>query len=377
MPRRFIRPLVAGFIAVAVTAAGCSPDTEPRAERAFDPARCTADATWPEARADWAQEVVTLVNEHRSGLSLPPVAVDPALERGAQWKARHMAHYDYMSHDDPAPPFERDTWERFSDCGFDNAKVAENLADGQSSPSHAMTSWLNSPGHRGNIEDPELTLIGVGVAVGTDGEPVWVQMFGGGASGPDDAVEEEPTAGGAAAPVATDDSLTVEEDGSVLLDVLANDTDPDGGSLTIDSFGTPQAGRIDGDHYVPDANFEGVDTFTYSVMDDEGASSEATVTVTVTAVNDDPTVSALRVRTRPRRTIKVNLLAAARDADGDRVSLGEVGTARFGRLTIDMSAGTATYRARRRTAGRKESIRFEVVDGNGGTAAATLTIVIR
>ena len=41
--------------------------------------------------------------------------------------------------------------------------------------------------------------------------------------------------------------------------------------------------------YVPDANFFGTDTFTYTVQDDDGAISNiATVTVTVTAVNDAP-----------------------------------------------------------------------------------------
>ena len=99
------------------------------------------------------------------------------------------------------------------------------------------------------------------------------------------------------APVAVNDSGTVAEDAATALtiDLTANDTDVDGtiddATLTIiqPAHGTVTDngdGTVD---YVPDANFFGTDTFTYTVQDDDGAISNiATVTVTVTAVNDAP-----------------------------------------------------------------------------------------
>ncbi len=114
-------------------------------------------------------------------------------------------------------------------------------------------------------------------------------------------------------PVGFDDTGTANEDGSTDLDVLANDSagpadeagqtlsisglsDPANGTASIDDNGTPGTGD-DFVHYVPDANFFGTDTFLYLVCDDGTTSGsadpqcalfDATVTVTVNAVNDAP-----------------------------------------------------------------------------------------
>ncbi len=101
------------------------------------------------------------------------------------------------------------------------------------------------------------------------------------------------------APVAVNDSVTTNEDTAVVFSVIGNDTDIDG---TVDpatviagtaSNGTvsvnPTSGAIT---YTPALNFFGTDSFTYTVKDNNGLiSNTATVTVTVTAVNDAPTVA--------------------------------------------------------------------------------------
>ncbi len=92
------------------------------------------------------------------------------------------------------------------------------------------------------------------------------------------------------APVA--DSATTPEDGGVVIDVLANDSDPDGDALTVVSVGDPGNGTAasnpDGTvTYTPAPDFSGSDSFTYSAGDGI-ASASGTVTVQVSPVNDPP-----------------------------------------------------------------------------------------
>ncbi|OQU18996.1 RTX toxin [Vibrio parahaemolyticus] len=96
------------------------------------------------------------------------------------------------------------------------------------------------------------------------------------------------------APVAKDDTATTQEDTAVTIDVLPNDTDVDGDKLSIQSASVPEAqGKVeivDGKLvFTPAKNFHGDAEITYTVSD--GAlTGQATVKVTVNAVNDTPVV---------------------------------------------------------------------------------------
>ncbi len=95
-------------------------------------------------------------------------------------------------------------------------------------------------------------------------------------------------------PVAVDDAATILEDsGSQNIAVLSNDTDLDIDPSSVTITGGAAAGVASpvGDgtiNYTPNANANGIDTFTYEVCDLSGACDSATVTVTTTAVNDVP-----------------------------------------------------------------------------------------
>lgn len=93
-------------------------------------------------------------------------------------------------------------------------------------------------------------------------------------------------------PVAADDEKTTDEDIAVTVDVLDNDTDPDGDTLTVSDVTQPDNGAVTNNQnnvtYTPDDDFHGTDTFTYTAVDGRGGSDTATVTVTVVAVNDAP-----------------------------------------------------------------------------------------
>jgi VCBS repeat-containing protein len=88
------------------------------------------------------------------------------------------------------------------------------------------------------------------------------------------------------APVAVDDTATTSENTAVTVDVLNNDSDPDGDALTVGSVTQGTHGSVinNGDDvtYTPDSGFSGTDSFTYTVSDGKGGTDTATVTVTVT-----------------------------------------------------------------------------------------------
>ncbi|WP_010232327.1 cadherin-like domain-containing protein, partial [Gillisia marina] len=95
------------------------------------------------------------------------------------------------------------------------------------------------------------------------------------------------------APVALDDAVTTNEDTAVMISVLDNDSDPDGDPLTIISNTNPSNGIVvlneNGTFtYTPNANYNGQDSFEYTISDGNGGIDTATVLITVVPVNDAP-----------------------------------------------------------------------------------------
>ena len=88
-------------------------------------------------------------------------------------------------------------------------------------------------------------------------------------------------------PVAKADSATLSCDDSVVIAVLANDSDPDGNALKITAISKPANGTAkltaDGKRirYEPKRRFRGTDRFTYTISDGKGGTASATVTVVV------------------------------------------------------------------------------------------------
>ncbi len=116
-----------------------------------------SDAASPAAGLSQVESaVIAKTNAARARSGLPPLAADGQLMNGARNHARWMAHNRNLSH---------------------GRGVAENIGMGQTSASEAVTSWMQSSGHRANILDGGHTRIGVAMAHSSDGTADGCQQF--------------------------------------------------------------------------------------------------------------------------------------------------------------------------------------------------------
>ena len=176
------RRLLACALVVGACIAVGAPAGTPLAARTAGAAivgNCTPQSNWGTPRQDLAQSVLNLVNQNRAANGLGALKLSPTLTNSAIWKSRHMAYYQYLQHDDPAPPVARTWYDRVLTCGYSsNAGAGENIAYGYQTPTAVMTGWMNSPGHRANILNASYKVIGIGVAAAANGTLYWTQDFG-------------------------------------------------------------------------------------------------------------------------------------------------------------------------------------------------------
>lgn len=126
------------------------------------------------------------------------------------------------------------------------------------------------------------------------------------------------------APVANNDAVVTPEDTQISIDVRANDTDPDGDLIVVVSAtdpanGTAQIGSSYFITYTPDPNFCGADSFDYTISDGNGESDTATVTMTISCVNDAPVLDSVPAKTIPWGE-ELNFALTASDPDGDPIT---------------------------------------------------------
>jgi hypothetical protein len=179
-------------------------------------------------------------------------------------------------------------------------------------------------------------------------------------------------------PLANDDAATTPEDTPVMIDVLVNDSDADGNALSIDTFTDAVNGTVAlvGGQlvYTPNGNFFGADTFTYTVSDGQGGTDTATVSITVTSVNDVPLANDDATTTPEDTPITVDVLANDSDVDGDTLKITGITDGANGTAVLNTD-GTVTFTPNANFFG-SDTFTYTVNDGQGGTDSATVSITV-
>ena len=180
-------------------------------------------------------------------------------------------------------------------------------------------------------------------------------------------------------PVANPDTATTAEDTPVTINVLANDTDPDGNTLAVTGVsgatnGTAVVNANSTVTFTPALNFNGTAGFNYAISDGNGGTASAHVTVTVTPVNDNP-VAVNDTATTPANTpVTIAVLANDSDVDGDALTVTAVTQPANG--TASTNGTTVTYTPAANFAGTN-SFSYTISDGHGGSATATVTVTVQ
>ena len=171
--------------------------------------------------------------------------------------------------------------------------------------------------------------------------------------------------------------------------VLGNDIDSDSDQLTAVLVGSAPTNaqsfvlNPDGSFtYTPNADFFGVETFTYKATAGGVDSNTVTVTINVDPVNDDPTFTSSNASSIPENTTVVHTVAAT-DVDGDVPTYSITGGADQGLFAIDAVTGDLTFLAAPNFESPGDSdtdnvyqLQVTADDGNGGSATQSLSVTV-
>jgi LPXTG-motif cell wall-anchored protein len=185
-------------------------------------------------------------------------------------------------------------------------------------------------------------------------------------------------------PTAGDDTDTTLQDTPLVVPapgVLTNDTDPEGDPLTVTSNTDPTNGSVtvnaDGSYtYTPNPGYAGPDQFTYTITDANGGTDTATVTILVAGSggNNAPVANGDGTTTDQETPVVIDVLVNDTDPDGDVLTVIST-TAPANGTTVINANGTVTYAPAAGFIGT-DTFTYTITDGRGGTAAATVTVIV-
>ncbi|AKO96993.1 VCBS repeat protein [Marinovum algicola DG 898] len=202
------------------------------------------------------------------------------------------------------------------------------------------------------------------------------------------------------APVAVGDSGSTNEDTAINIDVLANDSDVDGGALSASVGGTSAMGAslsVNGDgtiNYDPSGStsLQGLntgqtatDTFTYTVSDGNGGTDTATVSITISGISDNPGAVDDSYSTDEDTSQFMNVLA--NDPSGSSItgingggstgtsSLGAGVSIQFGQILYD-PLQSAALQALEPGQTATDTFTYNIVDGAGNSSTATVSVTV-
>lgn len=182
-------------------------------------------------------------------------------------------------------------------------------------------------------------------------------------------------------PNAADDSATIVHDsGANSINVLSNDTDAEGDTLTITAVTQGAHGSVANNttsvSYTPAFHFVGSDSFTYTISDGNGGTATANVNVTVT--NHSPVANGDSYSVNQDTVLSPaapGVLGNDTDADGDSLTASLVSGASHGNANVSAN-GSFSYTPAPHYAG-SDSFTYRASDGvaNSDTATVSITVI--
>ena len=251
------------------------------------------------------------------------------------------------------------------------------LANDSDTEGDALTVTLDQQGANGTAEvnqDGTITYTPVDGFLGTD---TFTYQIDDGTNAPVTATVNVDVTAPNESPVAVDDTATTVENTAVDINVLANDSDPDGDALTvaIDQQGANGTAVVNQDGtitYTPVDGFTGTDTFTYQIDDGTNPAVTATVDVDVTAPGPGIIATDDTATTAPNTAVNINVLANDIDPEGDplTVTLDQQGA--NGTAVVNQD-GTITYTPNADFTG-PDSFTYQITDGTNPPVTATVDV---
>lgn len=124
--------------------------------------------------AQWANDVIYLVNIERAKQNLKPLQHDRQLTQLAIIKVKDMIQQNYFDH---TSPIYGSPWDMAMLFDYKFVRFGENIGRNLTSPQAVVNAWINSSDHRKNILNSNYNKIGVGISKTKSGKYYWVQHF--------------------------------------------------------------------------------------------------------------------------------------------------------------------------------------------------------
>lgn len=129
--------------------------------------------TTPVSTDAWTEEFMELINNHRTSIGLRALILDDGLTEIVLQHSKNMAN--------GTTAFGHTGFSGRCSAGYDvlggGNWCGENVAMGQKTPEAAYSAWMNSSGHRANIESSRATHTGFAYAKSSSGTYYWTQIF--------------------------------------------------------------------------------------------------------------------------------------------------------------------------------------------------------
>jgi uncharacterized protein YkwD len=154
MIRLWAAAFVCGIFIGVAALTGCTSDNNPPAGKPT----FYQSLSSPDAKLD-ANTAQSMISGYRTNNGLGPVIIDPELMQLASDQARAMAAHDKLDHS-VSRPFQQ----RLQQSGFNAGVAVENIGAGYDNLAEAFSGWRESPPHRANMLNRDVTRMGIATA---------------------------------------------------------------------------------------------------------------------------------------------------------------------------------------------------------------------